>query len=1175
MNKFFLLGLLLFTGVSAHAATYVVDRTDDADVSACSAAVNDCTLRGAMNRANINGETNRIEFRDGVVPSIVLSGTVLPAVTGNLTISNATSSSLKISGADSSAVFRVLKGGELTLSNLTIIDANSSSGAIYAQGKLTANDCTFQNNFANPGGSGGVMRVEYASATLNRCTLDHNSSVHNGGAIIFIGVTSRDTLAIFNCTITQNYARFRGSAISAHGGLVSVDSSTIAGNSAQIEACLHADGSSPDFFGRSRVSRFEVRNSIVAGNSGGDLFFNDVNDPVGGEFVSGGHNIIGVGKGTESFNVAGDTTGVVDPMLAALADNGGATKTRLPLLGSPALDAGDTNLTRDQRGASRPQNGVDDIGAVEFYDILPTIPNQSYDIRVGEPVNIQLQAINPNDRPLTFSLDPSAPLPASLDLSSAGMITGNLLDNALRDYQIKIRVKDSANASVLGSFTLRAVESGSVFVNTTGNDNDRDGKTTLREAVQFAQRRNDITVISFNSDVFGGSRKTIDLNGAPITLGNVGDLTILGPSVGVTISGGGKNQLFVVKPEAKVKLVGLTLTDGKSNSSGGAILNSGDLTIESCTFVGNVAIDGGAIYSNADINDSLLFVFNSTFSGNTASHGGGAITNSVGVVLLDSVTIVGNNALAGGGVFSPKTGSAVTVVRNSIIAGNFGGGVANDVQSERFYAFYSDGFNSVGAGNATGAFTATGDRIGSEVSNIGPLAENGGPTLTRALLPGSVDIDDGQTDLKTDQRGVARPQGSSVDRGAFEVVPITVSVSLSPGAPKTNDTLAATANTNVPVDGSTITLAYIWKKNGAAILGESAATLNLARAGNGDKNDVITCEVTATSASGGQATAEAQVKVANSTPIAISSKGEVPADTLKGFVLNAFDADGDALTYKRVGGPRNGVKADIRVDSADGKTKLFYKSRPFYGGVDIIRFVVFDSDNKQSNVSTLGINVLYTPPPPANRAPIAGDTNIDTYVGKSEVKGLLGSDPDGDAITFRIVGNAKYGTSEIKRDTDGFFKLFYTSLNRFFGPDRVTYIVTDSQGKESNVATVNINFVNRAPVAQGNRVQVASGESVSQFLFANDPDNDAVTYRLVNNPRFGKGEVKLDAQGKWRFFYQSLTGYVGADQITFIAIDAQGKESQVAAIDINVVRVTSSPSSALRSGNPAPSGGSS
>ena len=406
-------------------------------------------------------------------------------------------------------------------------------------------------------------------------------------------------------------------------------------------------------------------------------------------------------------------------------------------------------------------------------------------------------------------------------------------------------------------------------------------------------------------------------------------------------------------------------------------------------------------------------------------------------------------------------------------------------------------------------------------------------------------------------------EGGSLTNGALQL-PIVVSI--TPASVLTNDKLTAT----VTGAGEDTTLAYTWKKNGVVIAGQTAVTLDLSKPGHGDKGDVILCEVTATNASGGSATASAQVTVQNSTPIAISSKGEVPAATEKAFVLNAYDADGDALTYKRVGGPRNGVTADIRVDPADGKTKLFYKSRPFYGGVDIIRFVVFDSSNKQSNESTLGINVLYTPPPPANRAPIAGDTNIDTYVGDSVVKGLLGSDPDGDAITFRIVGNAKYGTSEIKRDTDGFFKLFYTSLNRFYGSDSVTYLVTDSRGKESNLATVRINFINRSPVALGNFVQVASGESVSQFLFADDPDLDAITFRLVNNPRFGKGEVKLDPQGKWRFFYRSLPGYVGPDQITFIAIDPFGKESSVAAIDINVVRV--SPPGALRSKSEAPSG---
>ena len=438
--------------------------------------------------------------------------------------------------------------------------------------------------------------------------------------------------------------------------------------------------------------------------------------------------------------------------------------------------------------------------------------------------------------------------------------------------------------------------------------------------------------------------------------------------------------------------------------------------------------------------------------------------------------------------------------------------------------------------SASGLITGTPTQTGSSVVNVEVSDSKGGKAIAQITI-------------------------------VVEAAPVSPKLepTLSPISPKTNDTLTVTPN------GDAAFYAYIWKKNDTVISGERGATLNLAKTGNGDKNDVITCEVTATNASGGTATASAQVTVANSAPIAISSHGEVAAATEKAFVLQAYDADGDALTYKRVGGPRNGVTADIRVDPTDGKTKLFYRSRPFYGGVDIIRFVVFDSSNKQSNESTLGINVLYTPPPPANRAPIAGDTSIDTYVGKSEIKGLLGSDPDGDAISFRIVGNAKYGTSEIRRDKDGQFKLFYSSLNRFYGDDRVTYLVTDSRGKESNLATVNIHFINRAPLAQGNRIGVAAGAPVAQYLFGTDEDGDALSFRLVNNPRYGKGEIKRDPQGKWRFYYQSLPGYVGPDQITFIAIDPLGKESPVAAIDINVVK-TSSTSSALQAGA-APSGG--
>jgi hypothetical protein len=51
--------------------------------------------------------------------------------------------------------------------------------------------------------------------------------------------------------------------------------------------------------------------------------------------------------------------------------------------------------------------------------------------------------------------------------------------------------------------------------------------------------------------------------------------------------------------------------------------------------------------------------------------------------------------------------------------------------------FVSNGYNLIGNGNATGAFNQTGDQVGVTDPKLDPLADNGGPTQTHALLSGS------------------------------------------------------------------------------------------------------------------------------------------------------------------------------------------------------------------------------------------------------------------------------------------------------------------------------------------------------------------------------------------------------------------------------------------------------
>ena len=129
----------------------------------------------------------------------------------------------------------------------------------------------------------------------------------------------------------------------------------------------------------------------------------------------------------------------------------------------------------------------------------------------------------------------------------------------------------------------------------------------------------------------------------------------------------------------------------------------------------------------------------------------------------------------------------------------------------------SNGHNLIGIGNGSSTFTngVNGDLVGSTNApldaKLGPLADNGGPTLTLALLAGSPAIDAGSDGncSPTDQRGEPRPAGLHCDIGAFELdnppVAICRDVTVS---------LVSGCTTNVSIDdgsfdpdtGDTVTL---------------------------------------------------------------------------------------------------------------------------------------------------------------------------------------------------------------------------------------------------------------------------------------------------------------------------------------------------------------------------------
>ncbi len=271
--------------------------------------------------------------------------------------------------------------------------------------------------------------------------------------------------------------------------------------------------------------------------------------------------------------------------------------------------------------------------------------------------------------------------------------------------------------------------------------------------------------------------------------------------------------------EGTLLLLHVSVSGNAAFAAGGGIDNAGVATLDHVTISDNAAFAAGGIF-----NDGTLVLTDSTVSGNTAAgnHGGG-ILNSLGSVVLERTTVSGNVADgnpsgSGGGGIENTGGLADLSLTNCSVSGNsadFGGGVENgngaslslvsSTLSANTAGFgsaaigdrsvtpgpvtlgntliqgscalpaasvFSEGGNLESPGASCGLGAGAGDQenVTPAALALGPLANNGGPTQTHALLPGSSAVDAGVTcpPPALDQRGVARPQGAGCDSGSFE-----------------------------------------------------------------------------------------------------------------------------------------------------------------------------------------------------------------------------------------------------------------------------------------------------------------------------------------------------------------------------------------------------------------------
>ena len=288
----------------------------------------------------------------------------------------------------------------------------------------------------------------------------------------------------------------------------------------------------------------------------------------------------------------------------------------------------------------------------------------------------------------------------------------------------------------------------------------------------------------------GGTQINVEINGLTLTGGDVNapggaifsyeNLTIVDSNItgNSTSDVDGNSGGAIYSSGGMLAVTRTTISDNHTGDGGGAILqHNGQATITDSLIWNNTArFSGGGIFNDA----GNMSVTNSTISANTAGYAGGGLFNRDGTATLDHLTITANSAPSGDGIASVGNSITHTNVHSSIVSGNDGAG-NSDVEYllGGVNSFTSQGYNLVTYGNAITAFAATGDLTGNYYFlNLAPLADNGGPTLTHATLPGSAAIDAGDPaelagvgDVPLyDQRGMpyTRVFGGRSDIGAYE-----------------------------------------------------------------------------------------------------------------------------------------------------------------------------------------------------------------------------------------------------------------------------------------------------------------------------------------------------------------------------------------------------------------------
>jgi CSLREA domain-containing protein len=315
--------LILFSP-PAHAATFVVDRTDDEPTaSACTGAPNDCSLRGAIIAANGDGFLDTITLPAGTYVltqvgtgegaalngdldvnsdlSIVGAGSGTTTIDGNGGVTGEHvftfygDKTVDITGVTITGGTGVSSGGAiigfgpLTLTDVVITGnaAMQSGGAIYTSTSLTMDNCELSFNYS--GNQGGAIFAFKSSVTITNSTLTDNHALgsSSGGAIATYSHDGSHVLTITDSLISDNDAGFAAGAILSNTDTVTLTRVTLSGNDAlggSGGAIYKADD--PSFPGLITITDSTIDSNTADGAAGGLYLGNYTSGVIEGSTIS-------------------------------------------------------------------------------------------------------------------------------------------------------------------------------------------------------------------------------------------------------------------------------------------------------------------------------------------------------------------------------------------------------------------------------------------------------------------------------------------------------------------------------------------------------------------------------------------------------------------------------------------------------------------------------------------------------------------------------------------------------------------------------------------------------------------------------------------------------------------------------------------------------------------------